>query len=406
MARRPVPPRSAFVYIEALPIALERLARPELRERPLVIGGAAGEPQEVRAASHEARAFGIQEGMPLRHAIARCPDLLVLPPRHVHYREAGERFSRALATLSPLVEPADLGQAWLGLEGCDSLPGGERALVAAIDQQVATALQLAPQIGVANGKFTARVAALLAEPGRPRFIDRRGSAALLAPLPVGYLPIDPETHRRLLAFGIRTIGQVAALPFATLQAQFGRLGARIWQLARGADFAPIRPHPFVPELTERFEFDTPNVTLDLIRQAARHVLNRLVTRPDFGSRVARGLRFCAHLDGGRLWERHVTFREPIADPGRMLLALSAKLAAFPLDLPVETISITLRGLCAEAGPQLQLPIIGRTSQGERVKEVIDQLRERYARVPISQIVEVEPWSRIPERRFALITYNP
>ncbi|GIW08347.1 MAG: hypothetical protein KatS3mg060_3152 [Dehalococcoidia bacterium] len=400
------PSRLAFLQIDDFPVAVERRDRPELARLPLAVGGAAEDRKEVLAASTEARAAGIRVGMPLRSALARCPTLVVVQARHARYHEVADALLRALAEVSPLVEPAELGSAWLGLDGLAAIYGDERAIAQAAAAACQAATSLAPRIGVATGKFTARVAALLAAPGHPRLVAPGGGAALLADLPVGYLPIPPETHRRLILFGLRTIGAVAALPLGALQAQFGPLGARIWRLAHGEDDEPLQPRDIPVEFADQFVFEQPAVTIDLLTLAARHLLGRMVNSPRFGFRAARGLLFRAHLENGQTWERRLTFREPVNDPARMLTALSGKLAAFVPESAVEAVTIVLTGLCPEGGAQGQLPLTGRMNQVDRVKEAIGQLKERYTRSPIFRIVEVEPWSRIPERRLALIDYDP
>ncbi|MFN8534851.1 MAG: DNA polymerase Y family protein [Dehalococcoidia bacterium] len=398
--------RLAFLQVDDFPAAVERLDHPALAGQPVVVGGAAEDRKEVLCASVEARAAGIQVGMPLRGALARCPTLVVVQARHARYRELAGQLNRALSEVSPLVEPAELGQAWLGLDGLESLYGDERTIAHATARACQEETGLLPRVGIATGKFTARVAALLATTNQPKIVAREGGAALLAGLPAGYLPIDPQTHRRLILFGLRTIGAVAALSQAALQAQFGPLGARIWRLARGEDDDPLLPHDLPVELVDQFVFDPPTITIDLLTLAARQLLGRMVKSARFGPRAARGLLFRAHLENGQSWERRLAFREPVSDPARMLTALSGKLAAFVPNSPVEAVTIALTGLCAEPGAQAQLPIVGRTSQAERVKEAVGQLKERYLRSPLLRIVEVEPWSRIPERRLALIDFDP
>jgi DNA polymerase-4/protein ImuB len=261
-------------------------------------------------------------------------------------------------------------------------------------------------VGLADGKFVARVAALLAAPGRVRRVPPGAAPRFLATLPVSVLPVAPEVVERLGLFGLRRLGDLAGLPLGAVQAQFGSEGRRAWRLARGLDDTPLLPQDFPIVLQDRFAFDPPVVTRDVVALAARHLLGRLVEHPLFQFRAARGLTFRAHTGDGQTWERRLTFRQPLSDPERMLLALRGKLAAFAPTAPVEAVALALTDLCAEGGTQASLPIAQRVGDRQQLREAIHQLRSHYGYSPIAKIVEVEPWSRIPERRRALIDYDP
>src|SRR5581483_3462814 len=208
----------------------------------------------------EAEQQGVRRGMPLREARAFCREALFLDARPALYRERHECMLAALDALSPVVEGAEPGCAYVGLDGlagparaseaaqpeqggCASsvappatlsfapIFADEDAAAGALARAVAAALGLRPQIGIAQGRFAALAAALAASGETTTILEERDVAAFLAPLPVHLLPFDEPIMRRLYWLGLRRVGEIAALPRAALAAQFGPIGERAWDLA-------------------------------------------------------------------------------------------------------------------------------------------------------------------------------
>src|SRR5579885_2184187 len=239
--------RIACVLIPRFALAVELLERPELCVRSLVIGGAAEEARRVVECSPEAEQQGVRRGMPLREARAYCREALFLDARPALYRERHERMLAALEAVSPLVEGAEPGCAYVGLDGLAGRTGAEAQLAGqdgcalpvapsfapifvnegaaagALAGAVAAALGLRPQVGVAEGRFAA-LAAALAGGDATTILEAHEVAAFLAPLPVHLLPFDEPVMRRLYWLGLRRVGEIAALPRAALAAQFGPAG--------------------------------------------------------------------------------------------------------------------------------------------------------------------------------------
>jgi DNA polymerase-4/protein ImuB len=213
-------------------------------------------------------------------------------------------------------------------------------------------------------------------------------------------------RRRLRLFGIQTLGELARLPQSAVLAQFGAEGGRAWQLAHGIDHAPIIPYLPPKSVTERLAFGAPVDTTDALLSAVRTLLGRALHRPTLQGRAVRALRLRVHLENGHTWERQAVFREPVSSSERMMLALRLKVDDAGLPAPFTEAEVTLLGLCGENALQLNLFTSVRGRQLERVAEAARQLKSRYGRPILAKVIEVEPWSRIPERRFALIDYDP
>jgi DNA polymerase-4/protein ImuB len=289
---------------------------------------------------------------------------------------------------------------------------------------------LAVRVGMADGKFAAYVAAMV-QPAAARDAVRSGrsdaasvqivapgeGAAFLATLPIDDLPVSTEMRRRLRLFGLQSLGELGRLPQSAVTAQFGREGSQAWELAHGVDRTPIVPYQPETSISERLAFPSPVDTWDVLFAAAKALLGRALYRPEVHGRAARGVRLRAYLEDGRVWEREITFREPIGgtlsstSESRMLLALKHKIessAAAGGGLPAAFVEVelTLLDLCGESALQASLFPSKRGRQLERVAAAARQLKTRYGRPVLAKIVEVEPWSRIPERRFALIDFDP
>jgi len=368
-----------------------------------------GETTEQRGAvldcSAEAEAEGVRISMPLRQALGLCPSASFVPPDLPRYGDAFDQILRVLETISPLVDPASLGCAFIGLGGLNGHYRDEMAVGDALAQAVRRASGLMPSIGLAEGKFTARVAATVSAPGEVCLVPKGQERRFLAPIDVSLLSCSRDTLRHLELFGLRTMGDLAALPVGAVQAQFGSEGKRIWELAQGIDGEPLRPLRREESIREHLAFYAPLINREALVTAGRELLTRLLGQPAMRGRAARRMALRALLSDGRCWERTLVFREATTDQEQMLCVLKTAIEAAPLTAPIEELSIELSGFAGETGKQEGF-LYGDRRRQPQVAEAVRQLKARYGRSPVAQVVEVEPWSRIPERRHALIDYDP
>ena len=406
--------RVACVFIPHFPVAVELLDRPELcadgrapgRGQPVVIGGAAERRKSVLDCSPEAAARGVRPSMPLREALALCPKAAFLESNPARYRDAFEAVLRALESISPLVEAGDLGRAYVGVEGLQGLYWDEMALGDALVRAIQlSGASLVPSVGIGEGKFVAWAAAVTSAPGEACAVPAGREADFLSPLDVSLLPCSPNSLRRLGLFGLRTMGDLTALPLGAVQAQFGREGRRAWELAHGLDHEPLHPRRHEESVSERLAFSEAVVSTEALLVAGRQLLSRLFRRPALDRRAVRQMRLRAALSYSRSWERTVTFREATADRDQILYVLRCTLEAAPPAGPVEGMEVTLSGLTGQTGKQAGL-FAEKGRRLAQLEEALRQLKARFGQAPVFHVVEVEPWSRIPERRLALIDYDP
>jgi nucleotidyltransferase/DNA polymerase involved in DNA repair len=392
------------LVVPRFPLACELGDRPELWGRPVVV--AHPDAPVVWSASPAASVDGVVDGQRLSEAMGRCPSLMVLDARPARYEVRDAAILDALERVVPGVEPAGLGAAYVDLAGLVRCYRSPAALYAALLGCAPS--ELRPRLGVGPTKFVAGLAAL--QRGRPdgqprnvRVVDETEVATFVTPVPVTALPVAAEMIRRLRLVGITTVGELAALPRHALVAQFGAEGIRLVALLDGAS-EPVLPRSREECLRERLAFPEPLTSREAVLAAAAQVLRRVLRHPRRQDRVARQLVVRAETEQGKRWESRVTLRHARCDHDGLWVALAPALQRASLPGPVSELSVELRGLRPSRGWQGELLPTRRASaeRRERIEEGLRQLQARYGRSPVGRMVPVEPWSRIPERRWALV----
>lgn len=411
---------AACLYIADFPVAITRREQPTLRGRPVIIGGSPEEHAQVTACSGEAAVTGVTVGMTLRRALALCPGAVFLPLQESIIAAESELLSGLLELYSPVIEVIAPGHMHFDTHGLARMAGmNEWAYLRDLQEAAAAASGLPVQLAGGETIFVAHAAAVTAaspqhEPGAGRGIAPPiGNLVLISPgetrtflagLPVEVLPVSPLMHVRLRLFGIELLGQVADLPFSAIQAQFGREGARAWELATGQDDAVITARREELRIDEEMDLPAPTALSEPLIVGTRMLLQRALNRPAIRGQVLRRLDWRLVLENGEQITRRAVFREPTSDPARMLLVLAGKIARLQLTAPAASLGLTLSGLCSEYGHQANLWRTGPRRQRE-LFDAIAQLNVREGTPQVYRIVEVQPWSRIPERQLALVAFD-
>jgi DNA polymerase-4/protein ImuB len=400
--------RLACVSVPNFHIALERTRAPELRGRPVAIGEPPPGANLISDCSPEAAAAGVRTGMPLRDARTIAPDLVLLPPDPAYYSRAGDALLDAIEDTEPHVEPgADslAGTAFTALDPAADLEAEQRAAARLIDA-VRKQAGIEASVGAGDGKFIAWLAASVSAPGETTVIPPGQEQAFVAPLSVTFLPVSYETQRKLALYALRTIGEVAALDIGPLQAQFRGEGRRLWELARGIDPAPFLPRVRVEPIAGTLAMPAATVNSAALIVATQQLTGRLLARPAMRYRFVRQLRLRLALLGGGSWERVLTLRDPAGDEASLLFVLRKLIEPLQLAAPVEEMSLEFIGLTGETGKQRSLLFAEQARRRAQLIATLRQLKARFGgEAQVERLVEVEPWSRIPERRYALIDYD-
>ena len=399
---------AACVWIPLFPLRCEEARREGLVTHPTALL-APDLSRKLWQVSPLARRSGVRAGMTVSQAIGLCPTLRLCEPDPVHYDERFARLLAALNEISPVIESGELGLAYVGTDGLEGIYGAPGKIAAAIKCGVRSA-ECGVRIGFGLGKFTAWVAASRAKQGEAVIVPAGGEGEFLAAQPIAVLPLDPDTHRRLRQLGIRTLGALAALPEEAVTAQFGAVGRRLWRLAAGRTVEPvvgsIAPEPIVAALT----FFTPVGERDLIERAIDQLIARaLKDSRRIGWRV-QALRLVAEVEGGRSWLADLLLKDPTADGARIAAPLKTRLEQAP---PAGAVTRLVLELTAFAPGTTELQLFARDAvaaaragQRRALERAAREILQRLKRTCLYHVIEVQPWSRLPERRYAQIDFEP
>lgn len=227
------------VDMDAFYASVEQRDNPELRGKPLVVGGGSNR-GVVAAASYEVRRFGVRSAMPMSEALRRCPELVRVAPRMSHYKEVSSRIFAIFRQFTPLVEGLSLDEAFLDVTASRALHGSGVHIAASIKRQVREQTGLTASVGVAGNKLVAKIASDLDKPDGLVVITADNLRATLDPLPVQVIPgIGRQTLARLHAVAIRTVADLRLAPDHDLDPIFGRFAQRTRERAAGIDNRPV-----------------------------------------------------------------------------------------------------------------------------------------------------------------------
>ena len=243
------------VDMDAFFASVEERERPELRGRPVIVGGRPEGRGVVAAANYAARRFGVHSAMPAAQAVRRCPDAVFLPPRHDFYAQVSQQIRTIFERYTPLVEPLSLDEAFLDASASRRLFGPAESIGRRIKEEIRSELGLIASVGVAPNKFLAKLASDHDKPDGFVVVVQEEVDAFLAPLPVTRLwGVGKVAARRFERLGIATVGQLRGYPLRLLQEHFGNAGEHFWQLAHGLDERPVVPEQEAKSISHETTF--------------------------------------------------------------------------------------------------------------------------------------------------------
>jgi nucleotidyltransferase/DNA polymerase involved in DNA repair len=387
--------------------------RAELLQVPAALAPEHGGLQKVGEVSLAAEAFGVHPGMRLGEALARCPRLMLVPPDPAGVADAWERLLVRIESIGAAVEPERPGLVCFDAKGLMRLHGGIEGVLAAARR----AVRVPARFGVAPSRFAAVAAATRARVRRPEIVGRGGgregekgsnraiARAYLASLPVSLLRARPalaELPEALERLGIATLGELSELPHAALADRFGTAGLVAHELASGGDSA-LNPRPASEYLRE--SLDLPEAVSGIqLERALGLLIDRLLARRERRSRTLRAVVLSAVLvERGGTWRVQVVFREALADPVRMRLALTPHLTLIPA--PAEALRLAVERYGPPASDQRNLLEDPAAVRAARLREAIRQARVVAGPDAALRVLEVDPGSRFPERRAVLAPFE-
>ena len=388
----------AAIVIPAFDLRAALRLRPALEAVPAALAPLPGSEPLLGSVTAAAEARGVRPGMRLGEALATCPQLQLVEQDPATVEQAWEEVLRRLEDAGFAVEPAEAGTVYFESSGVERLYGGlEPALKRALK---AVGANWEARAGAAERRFAALAAAGVARAGQALIVSDDRTRRFIAPLPLSLLPLERDRYEELEELGVRTIGQLAGLPGGAVAERLGPDARRAWSLARGEQDGRVVPRRAAEPIVETLEFPEAVGQELTLRRGLGVLVDRLLERPERAGRPPRKLALWARLVGGASWRRTVTLREPTADPARLRLALGPKLAELPA--PALKLRLEVVELAESTGEQLELVRAEGDVLKGRLREGLRQVRAAVGAGGVSMVVEVAPWSRIPEARALLV----
>ena len=423
MGRHPAPPGARrewgtsedgcsilHVDMDAFYAAVELARRPDLRGRPVIIGGEAR--SVVLSATYEARAFGIHAAMPMTQARRMCPQAVVVAPDHRAYAEVSAGVMRVLGEVTALVEQVSIDEAFLDVSGARRRIGGPVHIAELIRERVKSGYGVTCSVGIATTKFVAKLASGMAKPDGVLLVPRDATVPFLHSLPVTSLwGVGERTAQALARWGIVTVAQLAESDVATVQRAVGRVvGAHLHDLAWGRDPRPVTPERQEKSLGAETTFDVDTADAQVIEGYAAAMADRCAAQLRAKGWVARTVTLKVKTADFQVLTRSRTLVTPTDVAAEILCAAKELLAAADLGgRPVRLVGVRAEGLTPREERQLTLEeaVDDASPARRRAEAAMDEVRSRFGtdsvvpgaliRQPVAQLPP-RPAANYPEEQ--------
>lgn len=364
------------VDLDAFFASVEELLDPSIAGLPIVVGGSPQGRGVVSSASYAARAFGVHAAMPMSQALRLCPQAVVRSGHRREYASYSQRVMVILAEYTPLLEPVSIDEAFLDVTGCEDLLGPPDELAHRIQARILAETGLPASLGVASNKLVAKIASGLAKPRGVLVVPPGQEAAFLAPLPVERLwGVGEVTAKRLHAHGVRTIGQLAALPAVQMRALFGSAVVAMHRRALGIDDSPVVTEYKRKSVSQERTFPRDVGDLQALQHALLSMSEEVAAQLRKEGECARTVVLKIRHPDFTTLTRRVTLAQP-TDLAEAIYAQASKLLhrEWRQGMQLRLIGVGVTGLVAAR----QLSLFDTQSERlEKLSQAIDEIRSKY-----------------------------
>jgi DNA polymerase IV len=370
--------RILHVDMDAFYASVELRDRPELRGKPVVVGGL-GTRGVVLSATYEARAFGVRSAMPVSRARRLCPQAVFISPRHGVYGEVSREVMAIFRAVTPAVEPLSLDEAFLDVSGARRRLGSPAGIAELIRRQVREQQSITCSVGVASVKFVAKIASARCKPDGLLVIPEQGVLDFLHPLPVSALwGVGDRAEEVLARLGLRTVGDIAHVPVATLSRELGVAGEHLHALAWGRDSRPVVPRREEKSVGAEETFPVDVDDPEVIRRELLRLSGRTATALRAAGCVARTVTVKLRLASFKTITRSRTLAEP-TDVAREIYATACALyeGSGLGGARLRLVGVRAAGLRPAAGSARQLAFGDRPAGWREAEQVMDRITSRF-----------------------------
>jgi DNA polymerase-4 len=376
------------IDMDAFYASVEQLDHPELRGKPVIVGGTSNR-GVVSAASYEARTFGVRSAMPIFQAKKRCPQGIFVPVRMARYKEMSNEVMEILERYSPIVEQVSIDEAYLDITGQKRLHGSPEGIAQRIKEEIRKVTSLTCSVGIAPNKFLAKVASEANKPDGLTLIPTKDASQVAQSLPIGKVPgVGKKTVDRLAELKVANLGDLLTLRETALLKAVGKFAHTLLEYAKGIDESPVVSHTDAKSISSEETFEENTNDFGLLRKElllqAEEVGRRLRKNDLKGSTVTLKLR---RADFVRI-TRSVSFSEP-TDSTTILYGWALKLLeAVDLSEKFRLIGIAVSSFVRDQSPWPQLNLFDRANQRDQswqeVEKAMDSITEKFGREAIKR----------------------
>ncbi len=373
--------------MDAFYASVEQRDRPELRGKPVIVGGGLKR-GVVCAASYEVRKFGVRSAMPMARAVRLAPQAIVVPPRFSAYAEASAKVFEIFESVTPLIEPLSLDEAFLDVSASLRLFGTPAEIARRLRQRIEDELELPSSAGIAAVKFVAKIASDAAKPNGQKEVPSDQTLSFLAPLPVSRLwGVGPKAEEALKRAGLHTVGDIARRDVRWLEEHFGGLGRHLWELANGIDERSVVPDREAKSIGAEDTFEDDLEGLDALKPHVHAQSLRVGRRLRKAGVKTRVVQLKVKFSDFELITRRVTLAQPTDDGQELYRAAIGLFARVDLSRAVRLTGISAQDIgTPESAPVLmqlglfdpvEKPVAETPKRTEKLNAALDKITERF-----------------------------
>ena len=394
----------ACILITNLAVASERRKNIELNNNQLVIFH---EENKVKTVIENSLYSSVLlPNLTLKEATYKYPHAVFISADKTYYRKLLNSVADDLLLISPLIE--NTGQIlsnrnciYMSLSGLEKIYKTYENLEGHILNSIPEDLQV--RIGISNEKFTSYVAASIASSSKTNKV-KNTSKKFLNNLSIDFLSINSTLKEKLYELGINTLGKIASLELSHIQAQFGITGKVIWELSNGIDKTNLKPYVKDVSVTEKLVFERPISAKSILTSGIETIVNRAFSNTYLINRYTRLAILNINMANNHTWSKTIVFKESVKCAQKAMFAINTAINNILLSEEIEEIGITFSAISNESGKQYSM--LKSVRSQDQLRETMLQLSKRLrTKPPIYKIKDIEPCSRIPERRQALVDFE-
>jgi DNA polymerase IV len=379
LAKRPVR-QILHVDMDAFYAAVEQHDCPELRGKPILVGGSPQSRGVVTTASYEARPFGCHSAMPMAHAARRCPQAIIVAPRFERYAEVSRQVFAIFEAFTPLVEPLSIDEAFLDLTGSLKLLGPPVQVAQTLKARIQAHTGLTASVGIAPNKFLAKLASDLEKPDGLVVVSPTGVLEFLDPLPIARLwGVGKATLPRFTALGVATFADARRLSESQLRDCFGEAGTHFYQLVRGIDDRPVVSDRDAKSISHETTFAVDIADREQLRSVLLHQLEQVTGRLRRQGRLAHTVTLKIRSSDFVTLTRRTTLAQATDRTDVLWRAAAELLEAWAHERSgrVRLIGVGVSQLADPSGQQLGLFEQRSDARQQRLDQTIDAIRRRF-----------------------------